>query len=370
MKRKAIIPLLLGLGIGLATVKLAVDTIRKAQAANKTPATVKVVWAKEDIGAYTAITPEMVEVVETGDSRFAPSEDRFESVEGLIGRVPIKSIAQRTPVLKSMLTPEGTPAGLVGKIPPGFRAVSVKIDEARSVAYQVKPGDWVDVIVVMDVGSGRAGKDTIAEVILQHIQVGAIGHATAPDTQTGGGKVKPAKSATLLVPEEQVPMLHLAATRGTITLALRGGDDLTTAQQYTANLGDVIPGAGPEKPGQAADGKIAAGPSWGQALFGFLASEPNKPAPQKTFDQEPDPHAVVVVRGAVDGTSVPAIEQITFEGADSSKILDVTKGLPTGAVSKMRTGKDSSFRRSGTRVEREIERTSGAEDDPESNDGE
>ncbi len=370
MKRKAIIPLLLGLGIGLATVKLAVDTIRKAQAANKTAATVKVVWAKEDIGAYTSITAEMVEIVETGDSRFAPVADRFESVEHVIGRVPAKGIAKRTPVLKSMLTEKGTPAGLVGKIPPGFRAVSVKIDEARSVAYQVKPGDWVDVIVVMDVGSGRAGKDTIAEVILQHIQIGAIGHATAPGTQASGGKVKPAKSATLLVPEEDVPMLHLAATRGTITFALRGSDDLTNGQYHSANLGDVIPGAGPARPQQVADGNTAAGPSWNQALVGFLASEQNQPAPQMTFEQEPEPHSVVVVRGAVDGTSAPAIEQITFEDADSSKILDFTKGLPTGTASKIRTRKRSSVRRSGDRVKRDTLRTRDTEDDTESNDGE
>jgi pilus assembly protein CpaB len=372
MKRKAIIPLLLGLGIGLAAVKVAVDTIRKAQAANSTPATVKVVWATQDIDAYEAITAEMVDMIETGDSRFAPTEDRFESVDDVIGRVPSKAIAQRTPVLKSMLTPLGTPPGLVGKIPAGFRAVSVRIDEASSVAYQISAGDWVDVIVVMDVPSmaGRGGKDTIAEVILQHVQVGAIGQATAPSADGGPGKVKPAKSATLLVPEEEVPKLHLAATRGKITLAMRGDDDETQAMYQSASMNDVIPGMAPPQPKHVVPAEPT-GPSWGQALVSFLASRSQQ---QQSWPVEPvpedEPHAVVVVHGAASGAAAASIERITFEDTESSNVLEVTPGLPARATSRMTSGTFSAGRTRGYGTERTPQRTREVKkEDTEPNDG-
>ena len=154
MKRTAIIPLVLGLGIGLLAVKFGVDSIRKAQASIAARQSVTVVRAKQDIAAYEGIQKDMVETVETADSLFAPATERMDKVETAIGRVTSKPIPKNAPVLLSMLAPVGTRPGMVGRIPPGYRAVSVKIDEVSGVAYQVQPGDWVDVIVVMDVDTG------------------------------------------------------------------------------------------------------------------------------------------------------------------------------------------------------------------------
>lgn len=249
MKGKAIIPLVLGLGIGLVTVKFLVDTIRKAQASNQSQETITVIRASQDIDAYEAITADKVELVETVDSLLAPTNDRIGSLEEIEGRVAAKAIPQCAAVLKSMLAPEGTPAGMVGRIPPGFRAVSVKIDEVTGVAFQIKSGDWVDVIVVMDIDSSTRGrKETIAEVILQHVQVAAIGHTATGPTAESKSNMKPAKSATLLVREEDVPRLHLAGTRGKITLAMRGEDEQITERPPSARLDEygLLAGASAE----------------------------------------------------------------------------------------------------------------------------
>ena len=324
MKGKAIIPLALGLGIGIIAVKMAVDTIRKARAANKTTMTIKAVRAKQDIGAYEEITAEMVEQVETAESLFAPEKERIETVEDVIGRVAGKAIPEHSAVLHSMLAPKGTRAGMVGRIPPGFRAVSVKIDEVTGVAYQLQPGNWVDVIVVMDIaapirGFNRGRKETIAEVILQHVQVAAIGRATGDEPGGSARKVKPAKSATLLVREEDVPKLHLAGTRGRITLAMRGDDDKTTARAPRANMGDVL--AMMRDAWTSDDARPQ------------VKSNPN--ARQRLTEPEPmHPHVVLVMRGT-SGRISQEIERITFQAADSSRIIDMKAGPPTRAANTL-----------------------------------
>lgn len=329
MKGKAVIPLVLGLGIGLVAVKYVIDTVKQARASGASSRTVKVVRAKQDIGAYVQITPEMVELVETGDGAFAPSSDRITKIEDLKDRVAGKSIPRFSPVLQSMLAPPGTPHGMQGRIKQGYRAVSVKIDEVTGVAYQVQPGDLVDVIVVMDIDSGDRGKkkETIAEVILQRVEVAAIGQSTSGASEEAGSKVKPAKSATLLVTEADVPKLHLAATRGKITLSMRGTEDETFSPPAVAHSNDLF------KTLQSKLQALSATPA--------LAMAAPKPVPMsQPAPRELDaPHGVIVYRRATIGnTNVPvSVERITFESAQSSKIIDVSDSPFRRTSSMMRT---------------------------------
>lgn len=322
MKRKAIIPLVLGLGVGLFAVKLAVDTIRKAQAAGAASKTIDIVRAKIDINAHEMVTPEMIELVETAeDSALVPQAERFEDLNLVVGRVTAKSIPANSPILKSMLSPEGTPAGMVGRIPIGYRAISVKIDEVSSVAYQLKPGDWVDVLVVMDIDTGiRGKKETVSEVILQNIQVAAIGNTTNPPQGAGATKTKPAKSATLFVRIEDVPKLNLANTRGRVSLAMRGSDDPSNSMGNYAGMADVLHRLKPKKK------KDDCSPF--MASLGFC-EESKDDSKAKLVDaaitqQEiGGPHTVLVVRG---GSATENMQRIEFFDANSSQILSVSAG--------------------------------------------
>ncbi len=313
MKGRAIIPLVLGLCVGLVAVKYLVKTLQNAQGSSGESQTVSVVRATQDLDSYQEITAEFVELVETTDDTFAPSQERITSLEDVIGRVTAKAIPERAPILLSMLAPPNTPAGMVGRIPPGFRAVSVKIDEVTGVAYQLKPGSWVDVIVVMDImtGSGRNAKETIAEVILQHVQVAAIGRTASGPAAGRGSKMKPAKSATLLVAEKDVPKLHLAGTRGKLTLAMRGEDKRTTEKPLTARESEVFSYG--EKRGPIENAVASA----------------TSPRAQPMPIVEP-PFSVVVYRGSTEGNAL-LVEQTTFESAQSRTII----GIGGGPVSRM-----------------------------------
>jgi len=304
-------------------VKFAINTIRQAQASSESNKPVTVVRAKLDIAAHEEIQKDMVETVETADSLFAPANERMDKLETAIGRVTAKAIPKNAPVLLSMLAPEGTRPGMVGRIPSGYRAVSVKIDEVSGVAYQMQPGDWVDVIVVMDIDAGSKGKkETIAEVILQHIQVAAIGYGTNPESEANPSKMKPAKSATLLVPEEEVPKLHLAGTRGKITLAMRGEDDQSQNTPAVAYGSEIMRGTTPEP-------SVAVAPPPAPPVAKRLPPPP-----------EPDPHSVMVFHGATMTGQPTTLEQITFENAKSSRIMSMAQGAPTRASATITGAKD------------------------------
>ncbi len=357
MKGKAIIPLVLGLCVGVVAVKFLVDTLQRAKGANADREVITVVRARQDIDSFQKLTPELLEVVETVENNLIPSADRIFSLDEVLDRVTSKGIPQYTPLLKSMLAEVGTPPGLKGRIPAGYRAVSVKIDEVTGVAYQVRPGDWVDVIVVMDVESAgmTRRKETIAEVILQHVEVLAIGQVVRKARSRKSSSAQPAKSATLLVTEEEAPKLHLAATRGKITLSMRGADDQITTVPRIARGSEVISGLrDPNAAPPVGTGSQSGSPSFLQQLMAkmAMAQAPRRPP---SFKPEP-PHGITVYRGltppngvTLPGSTVAAdwtqIRKITFASPRSRKIVSVTEGPVSPSQTVMnQKGRGSVFR--------------------------
>ncbi len=320
MKGKAIIPLVLGLCIGLVAVKYGIDAVKSAKASAAKTEVIQVIQTTQDIDAGVEVTAEMLSVVETVPNAFTPKENRVESLEDIVGRVTGKPIPEGAPVLTTMLAPEGTSPGMTGFIEPGYRAVSVKIDEVSGVAYQISPGDWVDVIVVMDLDTGRRQKETIAEVILQHVKVIALGRSLTGISSEEGTKSKAAKSATLLVPEEEVPKLHLAGTRGKITLALRGMDDQINEDFVAASLSSLVRGiTGQDE--KSAPAQVA-------------SIEPVSLPAVVVEDVDPE-HSITVYRG--DPARIGfEVAMITFESVNSRKILDAGDGQRNSMASQMR----------------------------------
>lgn len=298
MRAKAIIPLALGLGVGLFAVKFLVDFVKRAQGSNVEVQMVQIVRATQDISSFVEIRPEFVELVETTENSFISSQERIGSLEDVVGRVTGKAIPQHSPILNSMLAPEGTASGTKGKILPGYRAVSVKIDEVSGVAYQISPDDWVDVIVVMDVTTGARGgrKDTIAEVILQHVKVLAIGRGDAG--QASGGTTRAAKSATLLVAEQDVPKLHLAGTRGKITLSMRGDDDVASTDSAPTFASEVFAALRRDKPAELPVKPVAV----------------QAPKPKKK-------HSVTIYKRANGKQGGTQVETTVFDDIESRKVV-------------------------------------------------
>ncbi len=299
MKSKAIIPLAIGLVVGVFAIKYTMDTVKKAQGSVKPVTMVKAVIARQDIPATVSITEEMVMAKETPKTPLLPA-DAFSKTEDLIGRVAFKSIPAGSPILPTMIAPEGTMPGLMVRVKEGYRAVAVRIDESSGVGYLVSPNDWVDVFSVMEVNKNGT-KETESQVILERVQVGAVGQVLGKSSEEGGGGGGHAKTITLLVKTEDVPRLHLAQTRGRITLAMRGSEDTKVTRH--------------DKPQTGPTGFSAVFSQWLEAMTPKQQTPTfaqSATTPQKTSE----PVSVLVINTG------ESAETVTYRDPDSMKKVD------------------------------------------------
>ena len=322
MKSKAIIPLALGLVVGLVALKLGVSAIRNAQGEQTVAPEIDVVVSTVDVPPTVEIKPDMVVVKKTVPTPLLPA-DAFGKIEDVVGRVTSKTFPAGTPVSPALLAPEGTLPGLQVKIQEGYRAVSVKIDEVTGVAYQLMVGSYVDVLVVMDVKRGRT-TETMSKVILQNIQVAAVGQVL--DASNDDSSRNRAKSVTLLVRVEEVPTLHLAQTKGRITLAMRGGEDELVNSGAGALASDVLGMKPKEEPGT---GSAASSPS---PLADLVAmSTMVSPAHGQS-------HTTVVINGPLGADTAGQVLRVTYKDAKSMEVLEVNKGRTSGDSNSMKFG--------------------------------
>jgi pilus assembly protein CpaB len=275
MRGRALIPLVVGLGVGLVALKVFVNVLQKAKAA---PAEmVSVVYATGNIEPTLEIQESMVEVRQV--PKGLAGESAFREKSEVVGRVASWPIPKGSPIADMQLAAKGTPPGMAVRIPEGYRAVAVKIDESAGVAGWIKPSSRVDVVVLL--ASPDKSRESISKTILQNVEVLAVGQDLGKAGDTAAALTN---SATLLVRSADVPKLHLAETKGKLRLAMRNQRDAATARDNTTTDNDLLTA---NSVSQAAD--KPKGPTFLDAIFGAQA----KPkAPQTDKDLQPAPVAV------------------------------------------------------------------------------
>jgi len=258
MKPKAIIPLVLGVCVGGIAIKLVLNVVANAQGASQANMA-KCAVAKVDIGFAEEITAEKLVLKDW--PRDSLPEQHFEDLEELLSRVTSMYIPKDVPIYPTMLAQEGTPPGIQTRIKPGYRAVSVGIDEVTGVAYQLKPGDWVDVISLVERRRRDGRTDSISRVILENVEIAAVGRSLYSG-KPGDAPKSVARSVTLLLKPEEVTKLHLAqSSRGKISLALRGNMDDAKADMLASASNDQLLGIDPSERGDPAESpSVAADP--------------------------------------------------------------------------------------------------------------
>jgi pilus assembly protein CpaB len=215
-RMRVFLVLLLAIGAGGA---LAFGTWNFVQTSSESvPSTIPsrpVVVAASDLELGAELTADDVRVIEWPAS--AVPADAIGDPKEVIGRGLVMPVIQYEPILPLKLASKEAGAGLPPVIPPGLRAVSVRVNEVIGVAGYVVPGTRVDVLTTINPGRDQAL--VTSKVILTDVQVLAAG--TKIDNTTDKDKPVPVSVVTLLVNPDEAERLTLAAGEGKIQLALR-----------------------------------------------------------------------------------------------------------------------------------------------------
>jgi pilus assembly protein CpaB len=135
--------------------------------------TTDVVVASQDISANTVLTAEMLTVRSVpADEALAGAYSSVETVVGLPVRYPVQAGEQIT-TARVGIEAIKEEKDLAYVLKPGMRAVAVEVTEVTSVGGLLLPGNFVDLIVVID-GGEEGLADNKAVTLLENVEVLAV----------------------------------------------------------------------------------------------------------------------------------------------------------------------------------------------------
>ncbi|MGK2962499.1 MAG: Flp pilus assembly protein CpaB [Gemmatimonadaceae bacterium] len=159
----------------------------------------------------------------------------FSSTDSVHGRVTRVSVFNGEPIVPGRLAPVGTGPGLELKIPPGQRAMAVRINDVAGISGLLQPNSRVDVLVTLPEGQGS--NKQVAKLFMSNMLVLSVGTEIQRDQS---GKSINATTVTLAVTPEEAERLAIAMNTGAIQLVLRGYGDPDSVRTKGATSTDVL----------------------------------------------------------------------------------------------------------------------------------
>jgi len=217
--------------VGIAVLLAAVASLGMYRVVSRMPGraadmkTVDVVVAHLPLKLGTRVTTDHVKLVKWPAETQVPGA--FSKLEEVLNRGVIVPVSENEPLTNGKLAALEAGAGLPPSIPPGMRAISVKVNEVVGVAGFVVPGTRVDVMVTLP-GKDR-NDDSTTRVVVSNAQVLTAGTRYDQEKAKEGAPI-PSTVVTLLVTPEDGERVALAASEGQIMLALRNPLDTETPQ--------------------------------------------------------------------------------------------------------------------------------------------
>jgi len=203
--------------------------------ANNAPVQVaskQVVIAKIDIPEGAAIDRNSL-VLTSWPAQTVPT-GAYSSLDSVVGRVTRVNVFTGEAIVPGRLAPAGTGPGLELKIPPGQRAMAVRINDVAGISGLIQPNSRVDVLVtIADPVSGKQQ----AKLFMENMRVLSVGTEIQRDA---AGKPNTATTATLAVTPDEAERLAIAMNTGSIQLVLRGYGDPSAVTTSGASSGDVL----------------------------------------------------------------------------------------------------------------------------------
>ncbi|MCX7781599.1 MAG: Flp pilus assembly protein CpaB [Negativicutes bacterium] len=185
-------------------------------------ASLPVVVAKVDIPPKTAVTPDMIRVMNVPEEYLQPGAVREQQL--VVGITTREHIVAGEQITERRLVLQGKSAGFSGIIPKDKRAITVAVTDVTGVAGFIKPGDYVDVLATFD---QNAAGDNVSHLILQNILVLAFNHDTEAGVANPADKERKEaagvkhSTVTLAVTPDEAAKITLTEEKGKLRLALR-----------------------------------------------------------------------------------------------------------------------------------------------------
>jgi Flp pilus assembly protein CpaB len=339
MKGRAIIPLVIGLGVGLLAIKLGFDYISKAKGDAVNTDVVEVITCRTDIPMAMKISRDMLSTAKVPKVLLPAQYIEAKSIDKVVDRVTGVMISKGSPLILTSLAPAGTPPGLVVRIPPGYRAIAVKVAEEQQAGGWLVPGSRVDVSAVFQVKSSGSNKvTTMTKVILENIEVAAVGQMMGSESKEPGANV--VKSVTLLVKPEDVPKLHFAQTKGKVTFAVRSQTDTNSTDEVVLNEDKFLGNSPDDKLTSAGEGRKtptsapasdATGGSFLNGLLGAMMSKAVANVEPAKVQEEPaslPPFRVLEINGGQEKEKVYVNQWSRVELSEPGSGGKAHKGRP------------------------------------------
>jgi pilus assembly protein CpaB len=221
-----------GVAVAMATLaSAAVNRAIKERGAEARAETQSVVVAARTLPAGARLTKDDVKTIAW--PKDAAIDGAFSSVDDVAGQGLTSAVALNEPLTRNKVAAPGTGAGMPPTIPPGMRAISVKVDEVVSVAGFAVSGSRVDVVVALG-----GAQESIARAVASNVQVLAVG--TRNDVEQSKDYRSGATVVTLLVSPSDAERISLASMQGRITLTLRNPLDTGVASPDGVRLASLV----------------------------------------------------------------------------------------------------------------------------------
>ncbi len=207
---------------------------------------IQVILANRDIPEGMRIDSDMLDLVKIPQKYVQPGA--FNDAQRLINRNINVPVLKGTQILESMFIATESES-IASKIPANHRAFSVFVTDVTAVGKLVQPGDMVDLMVTVEVGSFQNGRsiseEIITKTVLENILVLAVnqtsskrrslntgdinqnaaGNVFKTDQQRSSQKKDKIKTITVSLTPREVQILNLAQEIGTLSVALRSSFD-------------------------------------------------------------------------------------------------------------------------------------------------
>ena len=173
------------------------------------------------------------------------------SVDDVVNRALLASVVENEPLLDSKLASAAAGAGLPPAIPPGMRAMAVKVNDVIGVAGFIDSGTRVDLVVTI-----RKREESSSRTVVSNVQVLTAGTRLEQQKARASNTTPSAAVVTLLVSPTDAERIALAQAEGQIVLILR--NPLDTAPTETEGVRTAALFGVPTPPVAAAVQRVSA----------------------------------------------------------------------------------------------------------------